>query len=99
MAVTNHSALYRFSFPDAAPETLSPVVLVDMIDHRNSRQKAPIIYPSPGCWKLWECNHRRLLSIIVHRILAYYCRPSPADALQTASHFPPGFWAPYRTSL
>ncbi|OOO05641.1 alpha-12-mannosidase [Aspergillus oryzae] len=37
MTVTNHSALYRFSFPEAAPDSLNPVVLVDMADLHHSR--------------------------------------------------------------
>ena len=37
MTVTNHSALYKFSFPEAAPESLNPVVLVDMTDLHHSR--------------------------------------------------------------
>ncbi|KAL4880564.1 glycosyl hydrolase family 92-domain-containing protein [Aspergillus karnatakaensis] len=36
MTVTNHSALYRFSFPDAV-ETISPVILLDIIDLPLSR--------------------------------------------------------------
>ena len=37
MTVTNHSDLYRFSFPDAIPDSLSPVVLLDMTDLQHSR--------------------------------------------------------------
>ncbi|KAL2817965.1 glycosyl hydrolase family 92-domain-containing protein [Aspergillus cavernicola] len=37
MTVTNHSALYQFSFPDATGESLNPVVLVDITDLPESR--------------------------------------------------------------
>ncbi|KAL2869721.1 glycoside hydrolase family 92 protein [Aspergillus lucknowensis] len=39
MTVTNHSALYRFSFPDATPGSLNPVVLVDILDLPQSRNR------------------------------------------------------------
>lgn len=37
MTVSNHSALYRFTFPDQ--DQLSPVILLDMIDLPGSRQR------------------------------------------------------------
>ncbi|OOQ87272.1 alpha-1,2-mannosidase, putative subfamily [Penicillium brasilianum] len=39
MTTTNRSALYRFTFDEASSESLSPVVLVDLIDLPQSRSK------------------------------------------------------------
>lgn len=49
MTVTNHSALYRFSFDNATTESLSPVVLVDLMDLPQSRTNGTAtVNPSTG---------------------------------------------------
>ncbi|PWY88290.1 hypothetical protein BO70DRAFT_420000 [Aspergillus heteromorphus CBS 117.55] len=49
MTVTNHSALYRFTFANASMESLSPVVLVDLMDLPQSRTNGTAsVDPSTG---------------------------------------------------
>ncbi|KAF2210132.1 glycoside hydrolase family 92 protein [Cercospora zeae-maydis SCOH1-5] len=52
MTVTNHTALYRFNFPEQPVErnaTLSPLILVDLIDLPRSRVNGSIsVEPSSG---------------------------------------------------
>lgn len=49
MTVTNHSALYRFTFDNATTESLSPVVLVDLMDLPQSRTNGTAtVNPSTG---------------------------------------------------
>ncbi|PYI35560.1 hypothetical protein BP00DRAFT_388374 [Aspergillus indologenus CBS 114.80] len=49
MTVTNHSALYRFTFENTPSETFSPVVLVDLMDLPQSRTNGTAsVDPSTG---------------------------------------------------
>ncbi|RAL12537.1 glycoside hydrolase family 92 protein [Aspergillus homomorphus CBS 101889] len=49
MTVTNHSALYRFTFQNASSEPLSPIVLVDLLDLPQSRTNGTAsVDPSTG---------------------------------------------------
>lgn len=49
MTVTNHSALYRFTFENTSSETYSPVVLVDLMDLPQSRTNGTAsVDPSTG---------------------------------------------------
>ena len=49
MSVTNHSALYRFTFTNTTTQTLNPVVLVDLMDLPQSRTNGTAsVDPSTG---------------------------------------------------
>ncbi|RAL03913.1 glycoside hydrolase family 92 protein [Aspergillus ibericus CBS 121593] len=49
MTVTNHSALYRFTFTNTTTQSLSPVVLVDLMDLPQSRSNGTAsVDPSTG---------------------------------------------------